>query len=58
MDNADTKPVKEHEKGNKKQEKLPDDIITIRRGDLEVSGMRKHQEYLIQQLLDLEKANE
>ena len=51
MDNADTKPVKEHEKGNKKQEKLPDDIITVTRGGIEVSGKRKDEEELIQELL-------
>lgn len=55
MDNADTKPVKEHEKGNKKQEKLPDDIITVTRGGLEVTGKRKDEEQLILQLLELEK---
>lgn len=55
MNNADTKPVKEHSKGNQKTEKLPDDIITVTRGGIEVAGKRKDEEQLILQLMKLEK---
>lgn len=51
MTNDVSKQVKEHEAQSKKREKLPDDIITVTRGGIEVTGKRKDDEKLIQELL-------
>lgn len=49
-------PVQKHSRQNKKRlEKNPDDPIKVTRGGLEVCGLRKDEEKLIEQLLEMEK---
>lgn len=57
-DTKDTKElVKEHELQAKVIEKKPGDPITITRGGIEVKGLRKDEEQLIEELLRMEKEN-
>lgn len=49
-------PVQKHSRQNEKRhEKNPDDPIKVARDGLEVCGLRKDEEKLIEQLLEMER---